>query len=143
MPTVVPLPAQSKTTCESHGCNRVRVNRKCPQLMCREHCLLKREGYCAVHGLGQALSQGPSHSPQFSTSQQSVPFSRLFQCNVNSPSYSPAPESLPHSPPIQSISTQSMTLPGGDVTKRPKITTQMNAVCMERHRLLVHTLQAW
>ena len=141
MPAVVPV-VQSKTTCASRGCNHMRVNRKCPRLMCREHCLLKREGYCAVHGSGQVLSQGTgqpsSHSLPFTTlrpvtTEPSLP-SSTWQSEF-SVGLAQATEPLPitHSH-VQPIPSQLETPPAGDVTRRPKITTQMNAVWMAEYQ---------
>jgi len=155
--SILPVGTQSKATCAAHGCKRVRVNRKCPRLMCREHCLLQRVGgSCSVHGVRNSLTpqreQQCEATPLMSISTVAPPISThslrtateviastAGPTTVTPPCHVVAMQSpdLAVEPirfPVSISPTQHRSLPPpGDVTNRPRITTQMNPIWMAEY----------
>ena len=150
-----PTTTQSKATCAAQGCKRVRVNRKCSRLMCREHCLLQHEGNCGVHGAGRLLQQVEATSSDFDPPVLAQPLDIPTELVVPMATHPPpteliTPMAMPTLPftvtatqlPAPTVplaagilpSNQLSTFPPpGDVTRRPRITTQMNPIWMAEY----------
>jgi len=154
----------NKPTCRHEGCALQRISQKCARRMCRQHCLLKggcdthqlplsqppavllQPGAPSFTAFAPVTSRGPfdPFGDQDKASSSSQPVFTFTDEDLNAPPPSPnfyQPLRAPPSP--LGYSTLPETLPPrsnrdlprlGDVTKRPKITTQMNPTWMGDYR---------